>query len=533
VDQHSCDQPLIPGKNSRQSGYPARLIHITEKEKLGNPDHVALRLVDVKMSCPQYATLSHCWGTTITDEHKTMVGNLADRKKSITWSKLPPNSRDGIEIACRLGISFIWIDALCIIQDSDEDWASESVKMGYIYENSYLTIAAGLGADSFSGCYNKQSSIHIDYSSSYGGRNGDRLIEITSRVGRSAGEQSTISFLCELNRTNPTPLLLSPLARRGWVFQERVLSPRTVHFTPQQVIWECRENYRMEDLTPHPPPGLDGRTLAALVRPGDNPHRENLYEHWYRKIAAIHYGGRHFTKPGDRLIAIAGVARVFKHHFTLNDGYLAGLWETELAIGLGWVCSDNEHEEFPDRAAKTKVPSLPSWTWCCHDGRLNWWSLYEPDREFAFIQSSLQFIGGGSDQFGLVNGGYIQVRGRLIDLAVPDMSDHPKYERSKLRVNALLDLQHPAWVLLDCHHFRDYKDHKLANFKALVLGYNNEYHWNTYFLVIESFGADNSAYVRRGFGAIEVEKWDMERESVRMRMLQNGELGEVETISLF
>jgi hypothetical protein len=97
----------------------------------------------------------------------------------------------------------------------------------------------------------------------------------------------------------------------------------------------------------------------------------------------------------------------------------------------------------------------------------------------------------------------------------------------------LLDLQHPAWVLLDCHHFRDYKDHKLANFKALVLGYNNEYHWNTYFLVIESFGADNSAYVRRGFGAIEVEKWDMERESVRMRMLQNGELGEVETISLF
>jgi hypothetical protein len=94
----------------------------------------------------RYAALSHCWGSNLT--YKTSKDTLGSRKKAIVWSDLPATFQDAITICHELDVQYMWIDSLCIIQDSDEDWEEESAKMGTIYENAWITIAATSSAGS-------------------------------------------------------------------------------------------------------------------------------------------------------------------------------------------------------------------------------------------------------------------------------------------------------------------------------------------------------------------------------------------------
>jgi hypothetical protein len=94
----------------------------------------------------QYAALSHCWGGS--QPLRTLTENLDDMKTGIEWICLPNTFQDGITVACRLKILYIWIDSLCIIQDSKEDWEIESSKMWAYYNNAYITISASSSPNS-------------------------------------------------------------------------------------------------------------------------------------------------------------------------------------------------------------------------------------------------------------------------------------------------------------------------------------------------------------------------------------------------
>lgn len=135
---------------------PSRLIDVSPLDlKDESIDDSVVKLIDVSDSCPRYITLSHCWGGTLTPEHCTMTDNLAARKLGIAFDSLPCTFQDAITITRRLGIRYLWIDALCILQDSKVDWAEESVKMATVYDNSFLTIAASASANKSGGCFRK------------------------------------------------------------------------------------------------------------------------------------------------------------------------------------------------------------------------------------------------------------------------------------------------------------------------------------------------------------------------------------------
>ncbi|PMD24441.1 heterokaryon incompatibility [Hyaloscypha hepaticicola] len=104
----------------------------------------------------EYITLSYCWGGDVSS--KTTKSNLNHRYKSIEWSTLPQTIQDAITITRELGCRYIWIDALCIVQDDSVDWAREATTMSQVYENCILTISATKFETSISGFLQPRTS---------------------------------------------------------------------------------------------------------------------------------------------------------------------------------------------------------------------------------------------------------------------------------------------------------------------------------------------------------------------------------------
>ncbi|KAK0652382.1 heterokaryon incompatibility protein-domain-containing protein, partial [Cercophora newfieldiana] len=142
----------------------------------------------------RYATLSHCWGSLqIT---RLLTTNQEIFKKGIQVDTLQPTFQHAIRVVRLLGLRYIWIDSLCIVQDSVIDWETESARMGKVYRHASINIAAASSLD--------------------------------ARGGLSVGHE--------------------PLNLRGWVLQERLLSARTVHFTKSEIVWHCLEDLGSESV---------------------------------------------------------------------------------------------------------------------------------------------------------------------------------------------------------------------------------------------------------------------------------------------
>ncbi|KAG8527742.1 uncharacterized protein KY384_007896 [Bacidia gigantensis] len=169
---------------------------------------------------------------------RTTRSTEASHRSSIPMSSLPKTFHDAVSVTRALNIRCIWIDSLCIVQDDLVDWEQEAAKMASIYEGSCLTIAAVDSPDCNGGLFldSITPSAHFN---------------ITSRV--ASGKPRTIASVRELlqPRSNEDKLHLynAPLYRRGWVFQEMMLSSRSLHFREDQMYWKCRSGLRSEDGT--------------------------------------------------------------------------------------------------------------------------------------------------------------------------------------------------------------------------------------------------------------------------------------------
>jgi hypothetical protein len=109
-----------------------------------------IRLIDTEGKTFQYAALSHCWGSG--PRLTTTKSNWSKLALNVSFNALPPLFQDAVIITRQLGLRYIWIDSLCIIQDSLRDWETESSKMGSIYQNSYITISATNSSDGSAKC---------------------------------------------------------------------------------------------------------------------------------------------------------------------------------------------------------------------------------------------------------------------------------------------------------------------------------------------------------------------------------------------
>jgi len=265
----------------------------------------------------RYATLSHCWGGYLP--LITTLSTLAERKKEVKYGDLPKTFQDAVIISRQLRIQYLWIDALCIIQDSVEDWEVESSRMADIYRNSYLTIAATSAKDSKEGCFVAQRLNREAVA-----------VEVSDEAGKT-GNVYVRRHRWEVHRGNH--LFKEPLSTRAWVFQEQLLSTRTLHYTAYELLWECKTEMKCHcqpARAEHEQKLVDSDHYSANVfKPLASAaiDKRQIYHTW-RKYVVQFFTLRTLSREDDILPALSGVASMFYH--VTNDVYLAGLWRGDL-----------------------------------------------------------------------------------------------------------------------------------------------------------------------------------------------------------
>lgn len=175
-----------------------------------------------------YIALSHRWGDP--EQHRqfrTTRSNISSFQESIDYDQLPRTFQDAILVTRKLGIRYLWIDSLCIIQDDADDWEKESKRMEGVFSAAYCTIAATCASGSADGFLKNRPA--RDY--------------VTKRTN-----QHPDIYICPAIDNFQVDVEDSELNQRGWVLQERVLSRRTIYYTQQQCYWECGEGIRCETL---------------------------------------------------------------------------------------------------------------------------------------------------------------------------------------------------------------------------------------------------------------------------------------------
>jgi hypothetical protein len=137
----------------RSTIYPTRVLDLEVLIK----DSMDIQLIENLTPDSRHATLSHCWGYKSDTGYQATTSNLRDLKERIQYADLPRTYCDAISVCRALKVRYLWIDSLCIIQDSKEDWEREAANMAYVYSNSYLSILADWSTDSDGGCFKTSS----------------------------------------------------------------------------------------------------------------------------------------------------------------------------------------------------------------------------------------------------------------------------------------------------------------------------------------------------------------------------------------
>ncbi|KAH3947582.1 hypothetical protein HBI81_039660 [Parastagonospora nodorum] len=294
----------------------------------------------------KYACLSHCWGYP---PNKILCNTLAtfnDYRQAVPWEKLPKTFRDAISFTRKLGVPFLWIDSLCIVQnDKDKkDWQEQSANMANIYRNAYITLAATAAKDSDGGLYTSHDVPPTR-------RIGSPLLTVQFPDG------SERQLFARRNFDHDTTSL--PLLKRGWAYQERLLSPRVLHFVGEEVIWECNHALTCEcgggnlEYAMERPPITDSSKDDEFRSTGPHSRHPAPLDFWYRIVGE--YCALSLTQSSDIFPALSGIAKVFAAE--IDDDYVAGMWRQKLVSNLLWYFTAREQQP------STSKWRAPSWSW--------------------------------------------------------------------------------------------------------------------------------------------------------------------------
>ncbi|KAF5244803.1 hypothetical protein FANTH_7627 [Fusarium anthophilum] len=287
-EHHNCRNHFIQSTSQRY--LPKRLIDVQSRDK-----GVVQLLLSGEIppeNLVEYAALSHCWGATVKSEFRE---DNEEMMKTILIDTLDPNFRDALDITYQLGIKYLWIDSLCIMQRTKE-WEEESGDMGLVYARAKVVISATASKNSEGGCYKPKDLFPYD-------------CVLCSNWTSSLVVRSSIKY-ANLVQLFGEKVDRSFLATRGWTFQERFLASRILHFCSGLMMFECNtlttsecheekeyplntqfsQNGTMNAPTvPHPgrepPERLCNRTIirraGSSTRPVTRPARDTVRKSWY------------------------------------------------------------------------------------------------------------------------------------------------------------------------------------------------------------------------------------------------------------
>lgn len=322
-----------------------------------------------------YVALSHRWGP-----QETMLRTLKSTISMMTTTgvalkALSLGIQEAIQLTRLLGLKYIWIDCICIVQDSKEDWDEESSKMNTYYSSSWLTIAIGL--DSNRGCIPTRKCPRDVY----------RIV--------SNGD---ILYVLDDSESYQRPYLSrSILATRGWAYQEEILSPRYLCFLEDQIVFRCGERIFSDS----------GHLASAITSsPTDlRTMREDYDQLSIWQGIVVTYVRRELTKGEDKLPALSGIAHEYsKRETTLSGDYLAGLWSGDFLSQLLWFSKIWESARSPP------CYRAPSWSWASIDGEITFLSnSNNGPYSLDVLHASTKL--DGTDPMGKVKGGSLTVHG--------------------------------------------------------------------------------------------------------------------------
>lgn len=371
---------------------PTRLLDLGQSEHDSN-----IRLVESKdlPSNTEYATLSHCWGA-----HPVIrleIASINTFKATIPLGSLPLSFQEAVYVCRKFGIRYLWIDSLCIIQDSLEDWEKEASLMWEVYTNSFLNLAATASADSRGGLFRKRNPLSVKL----------------CRVKATWTPPQPGEYCCIDDESWNREVFESPLNRRAWVVQERLLAPRILHFAADQLYWECSELDASETF-PHGLPAVMGKRLKNWDRRNPNGSLSqglDLYHAWGHLIRIFSLG--RLTKQSDKLIAMAGIARQMHKRLGKGDVYLAGLWRQHLAYQMLW---EVQHPEYRDEwfGIRPEAYRAPSWSWASIDGVILSGHIPFSDHRDLLVDVVEAATTPVVDHWGPVSDGFVRIRGRLV-----------------------------------------------------------------------------------------------------------------------
>lgn len=303
-----------------------------------------LRLYASKGEEDRYAALSYCWGgpQPIVTTHAT----LESHQESLVFGHLPNTIQDAIITTRNLDIKYLWIDALCIIQDSLEDKGRELDKMAQIYKDAYVTISASSASSCTAGFLETRTPEIIP----------ERFLFPFKCPDRTMG-----NVILETQKSRDHwPIL--PIDTRGWTTQERLLSPRVLLYGDRLSL-ECQtKEIRNGGHSGHWVGMYDWRPNNPIFMKVEEMNEYNMGRRrcsWGKMVEM--YTKRSLTFPEDRLTAFSGVADAFQRAFS-GDEYVAGLWKGWITCGLLWSVRDSQ--------PRPKEYRAPSWSWASVDGAI-------------------------------------------------------------------------------------------------------------------------------------------------------------------
>lgn len=371
---------------------PTRLIDVRAINAQGD---IALR---EKGQVPQgsaYVALSHCLGPNPRKEIKcfTLPSNLASQLRRIPWTSLPRTFQDAVDLTRRLGLRFLWIDCVCIVQDDPDEYDWEVSRMFHVYHNARLTLAAQQGRTPGEGIYSKSTperETYITLPQEVASRLAEEDCRFDSQAAiKMVGLQT--DYVCPTySRNFERKYDSAPLFTRAWVFQERLVSPRVLVFAASDLAWECKTTTtcecRREALPDRPDNGVKVKYSKALELEPHKRHSKSSATRteskdllWWNLVET--YSGLGITDANDKLRAIAAIAEELHMADRSHETYLAGLWSGSFLRDLLWITSGSHHSPRP----KNTDPKGPTW-----------WPA--PTWSWASTQAPIRFLGHVHDE---------------------------------------------------------------------------------------------------------------------------------------
>lgn len=325
-----------------------------------------------------YVALSYCWGGP--QDITTTLMTLQSHTTCLPAEKLPRTIQDAITVTRSLGIRYLWIDALCIIQDDQADKLGEISAMGGVYRNATLTIAAASASAANDGFLQDRTPLlmcqlpfylsHREYGS----------------VWLRKPEQVRIE---------------EPLDSRAWALQESLLSPRILYYATKDLIWKCQTGTSVAVKETHNPyyqvtnGRLPKETFGFSGKVNILAQQTRIW-----KDIIKDYSGRKLSLSEDRLPALAGIAAELQKVW--KDDYVAGMWRRCLVRYLGWRRAGDKED-----AKSVTASQSPSWSWVSFQGSVWVFQIHHEEAEVLDVASTLV---DENSPFGPVHDGSLVLR---------------------------------------------------------------------------------------------------------------------------